>query len=160
MIDLQLPTDLNSLLADPEMLGGLFAAIAGFIVIFIIVGIAIYIYQALAFMKIAEKTNTENGWLAFIPIANLYLMSKMAKMHWWPILLIIAMFIPFIGFVGMLLFVIYTFIWEWKIFEAVGRPGWWVLWQIIPLLGTLIFLILLGVAAWGKKEVTSSSNIP
>ena len=160
MLNLQLPTDLNSLLADPEVLGGLYAAIAGFIVILIIIGVIIYIYVSLAYMKIAERTNTANGWLAFIPIANLYLMSKIARMHWWPILLLIGILIPFVGSIISIVFVIFGFIWGWKIFEAVGRPGWWVLWQIIPILGTIIFLILLGIAAWGKKEVTSSSNIP
>ena len=87
-------------------------------------------------------------------------MSKIARMHWWPILLLIGILIPFVGSIISIVFVIFGFIWGWKIFEAVGRPGWWVLWQIIPILGTIIFLILLGIAAWGKKEVTSSSNIP
>ncbi len=45
----------------------------------------------------------------------------------------------------------------WKTFEAVKKPGWWsliVLGSIIPILGILFviaYLVLIGLAAWGKK---------
>jgi hypothetical protein len=40
---------------------------------------AIYIYMSMALMTIATKTNTPNGWLAWIPIANIFLMLQIAR---------------------------------------------------------------------------------
>lgn len=44
----------------------------------LILYILIYIYFAYTLMIIANKTNTENSWYAWIPIVNLYLMCKIA----------------------------------------------------------------------------------
>jgi hypothetical protein len=140
--------------AEAGVLGGGLAALLMFgfaIVIFLVIlFLAIYVYMALAMMAIAKKTNNEPAWLAWIPVANLYLMSKIAKMHWWPMLLLIAFPIPFLNVFAMLAFAVFMFIWMWKIFEAVGRPGWWALLGLIPFAGGIIVLVLLGVAAWGK----------
>jgi hypothetical protein len=49
-----------------------------------------YVYTALALMTIATKTNTPNGWLAWIPIANIILMLNIArKPIWWIVLFLI-----------------------------------------------------------------------
>jgi len=40
---------------------------------------AFYIYLSLALVTIATKTNTPNGWLAWIPIANLFLTLQIAR---------------------------------------------------------------------------------
>jgi len=49
-----------------------------------------YVYTALALMTIATKTNTKDGWLAWIPIANIILMLNIAKKPiWWIILFLI-----------------------------------------------------------------------
>jgi len=122
------------------------AAIAGLFFILLIIGIAIYIYTSWAYMSLARRTKTEPAWLAWIPIANYYLISKTAKMHWWPMLLLIGNFIPFIGFITGIVFFVFVVVWNWKIMERVGRPGWWALTIFIfP-----IFLVLLGIAAWGN----------
>ena len=68
-------------------LAGIFAILMAFFFLFVIISIAFYIYTSLALMSIARKTNTENGWFAFIPILNFYLMAKIAKKSWWPILI-------------------------------------------------------------------------
>ena len=63
--------------------------------------IAIYAYFAYSLQVIAEKTKTKDTWLAWIPIANLYLMAKIAKKPgWWLILLLI----PVVGTILWLLF--------------------------------------------------------
>ena len=48
-----------------------FALGAGIMGFLIVISIAGYIYQALALQTIAQKTGTENGWFAWIPILNL-----------------------------------------------------------------------------------------
>ena len=134
----------------PEIAAAM-ALIATFFVLFLILALAVYLYTAFAWMAIAKKTRTKPAWLAFIPIANLYLLSKIARMHWWPILLLIGMFIPYVNLAAIVAFAVFMFIWNWKAFERVKRPGWWTLFAIIPVLGWIVFLVLLGVAAWGKR---------
>jgi hypothetical protein len=136
-------------------------AFLGLIIASITISIAFYIYGALAIMAIAKKTNTKPAWLAWIPIANIYLLSKMAGMHWWPILLLIPFMIPIVNVITGIILAIFVAIWYWKIFERVGKPGWWAIMLIIPIVGTIIFLVLLGIAAWGKSGRPSSSpSIP
>ena len=50
----------------------------GMMTFWIIFGLVVYIWMAICLQKIAEKTNTPNGWLAWIPIANIYLMCMIA----------------------------------------------------------------------------------
>ena len=73
-------------------------------------------------------------------------------MHWWPSLLLLVTWIPYVGLISAIVFIIFSIIWMWKTFEAIKKPGWWVLLNFIPLVGTLIYLVLLGVAAWSKDN--------
>jgi hypothetical protein len=70
---------------------GLFAGM--FFTFFLVCFAVGYVYVSLALQTIAQKTNTANGWLAWIPIANIILMMGIAearsKPSWWGILLII-----------------------------------------------------------------------
>ncbi len=67
---------------------------------------------------------------------------------------------------------VYTYIWSWKLFKKVGRAGWWALiplfsipFMLIGLIpeantaGVIIeyaiyawFLVMVGIAAWGKTK--------
>ncbi len=124
----------------------IFAAMGVFAVI---VSIAIYIYFAVALLTIAKKTNTPNAWLAFIPIANVYLMTQVAKLPaWWTLAVLLPLF-PFIGAIAMWAVLIY--IW-WKIAEVLGRPGWWSLLLLIPVAN----LVIVGILAWGKPAAVST----
>ncbi|MBU0977147.1 MAG: hypothetical protein KKD18_01910 [Nanoarchaeota archaeon] len=129
-----------------------FNAIAGIFPIILAIAIITYIYISIAAMALAKKTGTKHGWLAWIPFANFYLYSKMAGMHWWPIFLLVGMFIPNLDIFALVAFTIFNFIWFWKILDKVNKPGWWVLFNIVPGFGWLIFLILLGVATWSEDE--------
>lgn len=120
------------------------AAIGIMIVFVLLLGLAVYIYMSLALMKIAERTKTKDGWLAFIPFANIYLMTQIAKVpSWWTIGVLLA-FIPFIG--GILLLILTTYLW-WQIAERLKRPGWWALLLLIP----IVNFVIIGIMAWGKK---------
>jgi Family of unknown function (DUF5684) len=110
------------------------AFMGGFFVIFCIVFLVAYVYHALALQAIAEKTNTENAWLAWIPIVNLILMLNIAKKPiWW----IILFFIPLLGFVMLVL------VWM-GIAEARGKPNWWGILIIVP----VVNVIVPGYLAW------------
>jgi uncharacterized protein DUF5684 len=110
------------------------ALLGGFLFIFCIIFLVAYVYHALALQTIATKTSTENGWLAWIPIANLILMLNIGKKPiWW----IILFFIPLVGFVMLVL------VWM-GIAEARNKPNWWGILIIVP----VVNIIVPGYLAW------------
>ncbi|PIN86968.1 hypothetical protein COV19_02130 [Candidatus Woesearchaeota archaeon CG10_big_fil_rev_8_21_14_0_10_44_13] len=123
--------------------GGVLALIGAFFLLFMLVGLALYIYAALALMAIAKKTKTKEGWYAFIPILNVYLMLKIVNLPAVWLLILIAGLIPVIGGIAMMAFFIY--IW-WMIAEKLGKPGWWAILLIVP----IVNLVIMGILAWGK----------
>lgn len=130
-------------------LAGAFALLSAFMVFFLILALGLYIYSSLAFMALADKTKKKPSWIAWIPFVGKPLIaSRIAKMHWWPILLLLLGFLPAIGSIASIVFIVFYFIWMWKTFEAVGKPGWWILLVLIPILGWVLYFVFLGIAAW------------
>lgn len=139
---------ISSATGNAALAGGILAAIAAFMIVFVIVMIGLYVYLSFAYMAIARKAKYSNPALAWIPIIGpLIVTSGIAEMHWWPILLLVGTIIPYIGFLFSIALAVFAIIWLWKTFEAVDRPGWWAIVSFIP----VVNLILLGVAAWSKK---------
>lgn len=101
---------------------GLLALGAVFIFFLVIVCVASYVYIALCLQTIARKTNTPNGWLAWIPIANLILMLNIAqKPVWW----ILLLFIPLVNIV------VGVIVWM-QIAKVRNKPEWWGILMIVP----------------------------
>jgi uncharacterized protein DUF5684 len=111
------------------------AAIAGTMMMFFLVfGVGMYIYVALALQTIANKTGTLNAWLAWIPIANIILMLNIAKKPlWW----IILFLIPIVNIVVAIM------VWM-GVAEARHKPSWWGILMIVP----LVNLVVPGYLAW------------
>ncbi len=110
------------------MLAGMFGTT------FLLLFAVFYIYVALALMTIANKTGTPNGWLAWIPIANIVLMLNIAKKPiWW----IILFLIPLVNIIMIIL------VWM-GVAEARNKPGWWGILMIVP----VVNLIVPGYLAW------------
>jgi hypothetical protein len=111
------------------------AAAAGGVLMFLwLFVLAIYIYMALAVKTIADKTNTENSWLAWVPIANVILLLNIAKKPvWW----IILFLIPLVNIVIAIL------VWI-GVAEARQKPGWLGALMIVPVLN----FIVPGYLAW------------
>lgn len=59
-------------------LGSLLSLISGMIALAVLILIVLYVYTAWALMDIAKKTKTPYPWLAWIPVANLFLMLMIA----------------------------------------------------------------------------------
>ncbi len=118
----------------------------------------LYVYTSVVYMQLAKKMGVAHAWLAWVPIANLYLISKMAGMHWWPMLLIFLGIIPFAGALALITLAVYLFFWHCHIFERVNRPTWWALTSIMPGIGMIVFLVLLGLAAWPNLSGEISSK--
>jgi hypothetical protein len=110
------------------------ALLGGFLFLFCIILLVAYVYHALALQTIAQKTNTENPWLAWIPIANVILMLNIAKKPiWW----IILFLIPLVNIVFIVL------VWM-GIAEARNKPNWWGILIIVP----VVNVIVPGYLAW------------
>lgn len=113
---------------NAALLGG------GILLVCAVIGLAFYVYVALAVYTIATKTHTENAWMAWIPIVNVVLLLNIAKKPiWW----IILFFIPLVSLVMAII------VWM-AVAEARGKPNWWGILLIVPLVG----LIVPGYLAW------------
>ena len=109
-------------------LGGLFTGWHFWFYLVLVLWIFLYIYFAICLQVLAKKTNTPNGWLAWIPIANVFLMIQIAeKPLWWFILCLI----PIVNIV------ICVIIWM-KIAERRGKPNWVGILLIVPVIGIAI----------------------
>ncbi len=112
-----------------------FLALSGIMLLFMLVlGIGSYVYLSLALQTIASKTATPNDWLAWIPIANLFLLLSVAKKPlWWLLLLLI----PFVNLVILII------VWM-AVAEARRKPNWWGILLIVP----VVNIIVPGYLAW------------
>ncbi len=123
----------------------IFALFGGFYLFFWMI---FYIYIAVCLQVLAKKTAVKNGWMAWVPIANIFLMINLAKKPlWWFILILI----PFVNIViGILLWM--------AIAERRNKPNW---------VGVLIIVPLVGIAVPGylaffdhKKGEKIESTLP
>jgi hypothetical protein len=98
------------------------ALMGTFLLVFLVVFVAIYAFVAFCFQKIAEKTGTENGWWAWIPILNVVLMLNIAgRPIWW----IILFFIPLVSIVIAIVVLV-------DILKALNKSPWLVIGLLIP----------------------------
>lgn len=82
----------------------------------------LYLVLAICLFVIARKERDELAVLAFIPLANLYLLTRLADRDWWWLILYL---IPCVNYV------VFIMDW-WRILEKRGRSGWWAVAMIIP----------------------------
>ena len=139
---------------DTANLLGLFLAFIG---IFIAVAVIFYLYLSFAFMSIAKKVGKPNPGLAWIPgIGPMIVANRISGMHWWPLLLFIGIFIPYLNFIAGPVFSVFSLIWMWKTFKVLGKPGWWTILLFIP----LVNFIIIGIAAWSKSQQPVVNQVP
>jgi len=130
-----------------------------FIPLIILMIIGMYVYVSLVYMKLAQKLGVRHAWFAWIPLFNLYLMSRMAKMHWWPMLLILTFFIPVVNIFSITALSVFIFFWHLKICTRINCPEWWALALLTPGIGSIIFYVLWGSIIW-KKEKSLNRSLP
>ena len=98
-----------------------------------IFGLVVYIFTSFCLMKIADKLEIPNSWLAWIPIAQIWVMVRAAgKPGWW----LILFFVPLVNFVIGLI-VLFT------IPTSLGKSSLYGLLPFIPLLGVFLYFGLL-----------------
>ena len=115
-----------------ELSGGAIAGIA-------ILAVVFYVYVAFCLWKIAQKFDLEYAWLAWIPIANLWVMCKLAGYGGaWFLLFIV----PCVGFI----FGIYVW---YKITQNLGKPDLAVLFGILMAIPIAQFIVI-GIMAFSE----------
>lgn len=98
------------------------AVFSGLMMFFGFVALVAYVYSSLCLMKIAQRLNEPNAWLAWIPFVNVFLMLKLAeKPLWWFLLSLL----PPISIV------IFVIVWM-RIAVRLGKPEWWGILVIVP----------------------------
>lgn len=118
--------------SDNQAAQAVFAGV--FLIVVLVIAAAAYIYIALALQTIAKKTGTQNAWLAWIPIINIFLMLDIAKKPmWWFVLFLIPL-------VNIIMSVI---VWM-GVATARRKPEWWGILMIVPLAN----LVVPGYLAW------------
>ncbi|MBW6442302.1 hypothetical protein K0A97_00780 [Patescibacteria group bacterium] len=138
-----------------------------FLYLFALLFIGIYVYLSLAFTAIAKKNKLDHPGIAWIPSFGPKIIAfKISKMHWWPWLLYVPLFLswililfnPLLGYFfyipGSLALAAFFIIWDWKMFESVNKPGWWAL----TVLFLPLYLVFVGIAAWSDKKKISESK--
>lgn len=101
--------------------------------------------MAIALMVLADKTKSEiPKWFAWIPFLNLILTIDVSGLPIWTFIFFFLEVIPFVGWILTWIFNIYVW---WKIAERVGKPGWYSLLNLIPLIGPFLSI---GLITWGK----------
>ena len=127
--------------------GGLVAIILGALAVFFVFLVVMWAYMGLTFSAMARKAKLSSPGLAWIPFVGPAIIAFQAsKMHWWPWLLLIGFVIPAISGLASLAFAVFFVIWQWKLFEKIGKPGWWSILCII----TPVNFVMWGIAAWSK----------
>lgn len=134
---------------NADVLAGLMGMIAAIIIPLLIVGLILYVYTSWATMTIANRLKVPNGWLAFIPIANFYLLTQIAEVPWWTFLIVFATIIPFVGWCFAAPLIVPIFAWWFiRIAKRLKRDEMWGILLFMP----LVNLVILGMMAWGDAD--------
>jgi hypothetical protein len=108
-------------------------------------GLVVYLYFGFVTMTLASRMGVARPWFAWIPLLNLYLMTKMAGLEWWWML---GFFVPLANFF------VAAYIWS-EICKKFNKPWWLGALVIVPIIGWLIpgYLVISSNSSAGPKPV-------
>ncbi len=118
--------------------GSVFGSLFGFLIF-----LAIYVYYAYSLQVMAKKLGLSNLWMAWVPIANTFLLLQIAgKPMWWFILFLI----PFINFIVLIVVMI-------AVSKRMGKS---------TALGVVVAIIplLIGLLAFGESQPSPMQTPP
>ena len=102
-----------------------------------------------AYKIVADKTQTENSWFAWIPILQTILLFNIAKQSPWWLLIIL---VPLIGAITFLVMMIMVMV---RISVARGQSGWLVILLFLPL-GPHIFWGYLAFSKTSAEKIAAA----
>lgn len=130
-----------------------------------LLGSLFYIYFSRALQLISLKLGYKKDWIAWVPVAQLFLLPILAKKKWYfgfvlflPtiyffIKYVYTFFFDYLLFFLDLIYLFFIIFWLWIIFERLNFPGYFsliLMISVIPVIGmfsTIIFYLLIGIAA-------------
>jgi hypothetical protein len=135
---------------------GIVSMMVGLGIAMLIIFAIVYIFMALVFSTIARKLNYKKYWLAWIPIANLFLLPILADYKWWwgfafvlpYVLLAIPLAGLILGPIASIFLTVMNVIWFVKIFKKRNYSPWLILLFLVPIAN----IIMLCLLAWKDKE--------
>lgn len=162
-----------SALQQNNLMAGMMPFFGAFLVVFLVVALVGYVYGAICLQTIARKTNTPNGWLAWIPVGNLVLMINIAKKPMWWLALFLA---PALGWlltflmgqfvliilVPLIIVNIVLAVMLWMgIAKARNKPEWWGILILVPLLNLVVpgYLAFSSDASGTAPQRTDSAGL-
>lgn len=96
------------------------------------VSIVVYLYFAACLHIMAHKSGTPNGWFAWIPILNLYLMCEIGdKPAWW----LLLFFIPIVNILAWIV------VWM-GIAETMNKSEWVGILMVFPIVNLFVLAYL------------------
>lgn len=122
--------------------------------VFLVVGIIClitYVVFALFLAMVFKKAGIE-GWKAWVPIYNTWVMLEMGGQPGWIALLSLAAIIPFIGWIGGVVAAVFVAIAMYHIGMKFGKPDVFVLLGIFLPLVWVIWLAVDKSAVWNDKQ--------
>lgn len=125
-------------------------ALAGILIVYMVIILAIAIVQIIAMWKVFSKAG-EKGWKAIIPIYNIVILFKISGLSPWLVLVYLAAIIPFIGWIALIAL---NAVLAYKLAKSFGKDSGWAvgLYFLAP-----IFYMILG---FGKSEYVGPAGEP
>lgn len=93
--------------------------------------------------RVAGRTRDlgDRAWMAWVPVANVILMCRIAGVSAWSALVLVTAFVPL---VGLLVYLVYVLVLWIKIGQRFRRPGLGVVAGVLPLLGAWVLAFRVG----------------
>lgn len=143
---------------DETGLAAFMAMSMGFLLVFFVIVIAFYVLKSIGLMTLATNKGIENAWLAWIPIADLYIMGSIVEEMdlfgyrltnlgmWVPVASIGGMvlgMIPILGFLVSLALMVFMIMFIYNFFKIYTESAvlYTVLSCLLGLFSIFIFII-------------------
>ncbi|MDD5269815.1 MAG: DUF5684 domain-containing protein [Candidatus Omnitrophica bacterium] len=130
---------------EKVLAGGVIAILVLYLGIILAVALGVYVFSCLCLQLIARKTGTEPAWLAWIPVANMFLACKIGGLSY---LWLLALLVPFVNML------VSIYIW-YRISEARGKPGLLSLLLLVPV-ANFVFMGYLAFSGDGSGTAAPS----
>lgn len=150
-------------ISDKAVFGGLAAILGGALIFFVLIVIAVVVFQIIAMVKVYKKAG-RSGWEAIVPYYNTWVLCEIAGVKWWFFLIAIASTITSVlGLIGLtplaaLISLAGTFAVHYNLALKFGKDG--VGYGIGLTLLPVIFYAILGFGDASFKDVKVSSYGP
>lgn len=128
--------------------GGIFSFLGGFLWLIIVLSVAGYVLTALAYWKMGQKAGIQWSWVAWIPGGSTFVIAKMANwQYWslWPTLTVAGILIAWIPVLDLAYIAapVFVLVQAGQVLESFHYSYAWLILSLIPVVGTVIFLVVL-----------------